>query len=224
MNGKNKNNEIRATSDEQRIKSWHIHRRLYNWVIHWADTRFGVLALIILAVTEPICVPIPADCLVIGLCLGKPKKSIHYGLTCAFFSVLGGTIAFSLGLLIGGENVVSFFEKISIGPLHLADKAQKALDLYSKYDFWAIAISALTPVPYMIFSWIGGMAGVSLAKFIAVSAVFRTMRFGGEALIFYFLGQRARRIIEKYFNIATVVVIILLIILVYLMKLLSRLF
>ncbi len=212
-----------ATSNEK-IAWWHWHRRLYNWVVHWADTRFGMLALILLALTEPICVPIPADVMVIGMCLGKPKRSLRYGLTCAFFSVLGGTIAFSLGLAIGGERVVHFFEQISFGPIHLGDKANLALELYQKYDFWAIAISALTPVPYMLFSWVGGMAEVSLLKFIGISLIFRTMRFGGEALLFYFLGDRARRLIEKYFNIATIVVIILLALLVYVMRKLSHMF
>jgi len=206
------------------VSWWHWHRRLYNWVVHWADTRFGFLALVVLALTEPICVPIPADVMVIGLCLGKPKRSLRYGLTCAVFSVLGGTIAFSLGLAIGGENVVHFFEMLSFGALNLGDKAQKTLDLYQKYDFWAIAISALTPVPYMLFSWLGGMAKVSLLKFIAVSIVFRSMRFGGEALLFYFLGEKARRLIEKYFNTATVVVIVLLAVLAYVMKKLGHMF
>jgi len=215
--------EQRATSDEK-VAWWQWHRRLYNWVVHWADTRFGVPALIVLALTEPICVPIPADIMVIGLCLGKPKRSLRYGLTCAFFSVLGGTIAFSLGLALGGERVVHFFEQISFGPIHLGDNAQKALELYQRYDFWAIAISALTPVPYMLFSWVGGMAEVSLLKFIGISVIFRTMRFGGEALLFYFLGERARRLIEKYFNIATVVVIILLALLAYIMRKLGHIF
>ena len=210
--------------DQKEIAWWHWHRHLYNWVVHWADTRFGVLALILLAITEPICVPIPADVLVIGLCLGKPKRSLRYGLTCSFFSVLGGTIAFSLGLAIGPEKVVSFFEQISIGPIHLGVKAQKALELYQEYDFWAIAISALTPVPYMLFSWLGGMAEVSLLKFIGISVIFRTMRFGGESLLFYFFGQRARRLIEKYFNTATVVVIVLLVIVAYLIKKLGHIF
>jgi membrane protein YqaA with SNARE-associated domain len=199
---------------------------LYNWVVHWADTAYGVPALIVLALTEPICVPIPADVLVIGLCLGKPKRSLRYGLTCALFSVLGGTIAFSLGLAIGGERVVNFFEQISFGLIdfNLGNLAHKALELYQKYDFWAIAISALTPVPYMMFSWVGGMAEVSLLKFIAISVIFRTMRFGGEALLFYFLGERARRLIEKYFNLATVIVIILLVVLAYAMKRVGHIF
>lgn len=211
-----------ATSGE--VAWWHLHRRLYNWVVHWADTRFGMPALIILALTEPICVPIPADVMVIGMCLGRPKKSMKYGLTCAFFSVLGGTIAFSLGLAIGPERVVSFFERISFGPVDLGHKAQQALQLYQRYDFWAIAVSALTPVPYMLFSWVGGMAEVSLLKFVAISVVFRTMRFGGEAALFYLFGRKARRLIEKYFNLATIVVIILLVILAYAMKQLARLF
>ena len=208
----------RVTSDKS-VAWWHWHRRLYNWVVHWADTRYGMVALIVLALTEPICVPIPADVMVVGLCLGRPKRSLRYGLTCSFFSVLGGTIAFSLGLAIGPERVVDLFSTIGLGA-----KAQFALDLYTKYDFWAIAISALTPVPYMIFSWVGGMAEVSLLKFVGISLVFRTMRFGGEALLFYFLGEKARRLIEKYFNIATVVVIILLICVVYVIKKLGHIF
>jgi membrane protein YqaA with SNARE-associated domain len=193
-------------------------------VVHWADTRFGILALIVLALTEPICVPIPADVLVVGLCLGKPKRSLRYGLVCALFSVLGGTIAFSLGLAIGPERVVHFFEQISFGPINLGDKAHQALELYRRYDFWAIAISALTPVPYMLFSWVGGMAEVSLLKFAGISVIFRTMRFGGEGLLFYFLGERARRLIEKYFNIATFVVIILLAVVAYAIKWLGSIF
>ena len=211
-------NERRATSNEN-VAWWHWHKRLYNWVVHWADTRYGMLALILLALTEPVCVPIPADVMVVGLCLGRPKRSLRYGLTCAFFSVLGGTIAFSLGLAIGPERVVAFFDTVGLG-----GKAQLALDLYTKYDFWAIAISALTPVPYMIFSWVGGMAEVSLLKFVVISVIFRTIRFGSEGLLFYLLGERARRFIEKYFNLATIGVIILLVVVAYAMRKLGHMF
>ncbi len=210
---------VREQQQSEPVAWWRLHRRLYNWVVHWADTRFGVPALIVLALTEPICVPIPADVMVIGLCLGRPRRSIRYGLTCAFFSVLGGTIAFSLGLAIGPERVVDLFNTVGLG-----SKAQFALELYQRYDFWAIAISALTPVPYMIFSWVGGMAEVSLVKFVVISVVFRTMRFGSEGLLFYFLGKRARTLIEKYFNLATIVVIILLAIVAYLIRWLGHTF
>lgn len=196
---------------------WHLHRRLYNWVLHWANTRFALPALILLAVTEPICVPMPADVMVIALSLGKPKNGIRYGLICAVFSVLGGTIAFLLGLAVGGHSVVSFFDMMHLGP-----KAQQALELYEQYDFWAISISALTPVPYMIFSWVGGMAEISIVKFILISLVFRTIRFGSEGVLFYFLGARARQFIEKYFNLLTVIAMILLVLLAFLMHAMKK--
>ena len=68
------------------------------------------------------------------------------------------------------------------------------------------------------------MAEVSLVKFVGISVIFRTMRFGSEALLFYLLGERARRLIEKHFNTATVVVIILLAIIAYAMKRLGHIF
>lgn len=206
------------------VKAWQLHKRMYNWVLHWANTKYGFLALIVLAVLEPICVPIPADLMVVGLSLGKPKNGIKYGIVCSLFSVLGGTIAMLLGMAIGGENVANFFEKIAIGPIHLGPKVQGALSLYSKYDFWAIAISALTPVPYMLFSWLGGMADVSIWKFIGVSLVFRTLRFASEGVLFYFLGEDAKHYIEKHFNRATVIAMGLLIVLVVILKKLGSIF
>jgi len=205
--------------ENQKPAWWHWHRHLYNWVVHWADTRFAMVAMIVLAITEPICVPIPADIMVIGMCLGKPRRAIRYGLICSIFSVLGGTIAFALGLAIGGDNVVAFFENIRLGA-----KVNLALELYRKYDFWAIAISALTPVPYMLFSWLGGMADVSIKKFFLISIIFRTMRFGSEGLLFYIFGQRARSFIEKYFNLATVIAIIGMALIVLAVKKLGHLF
>lgn len=202
----------------QNSKKFLLHRRIYDWVLSWAQTKYGLLVLIILAVLEPIFVPIPADVMVIGMSLGKPRKGIYYGLICAGFSVLGGTLAFLLGLAVGPERVVQFFDTFSFGPLALGNKAQKALELYQRYDFWAVAISALTPVPYMLFSWLGGMAQISIFKFIWVSAIFRTMRFGVEGLLFFLFGAKAREWIDKHFNTATVIVMAGLIIAVWLLR------
>ncbi|MGE4285954.1 MAG: YqaA family protein, partial [Phycisphaerae bacterium] len=197
------------------IKPWELHKKLYNWVLGWADTKYGLLALIILALVEPICVPVPADVLVLGMSLGKPKNGIKYGLICSLFSVFGGTIALLLGLALG-ESVLSFFHSIDF--YHIGDKADKALALYTKYDFWAISVSALTPVPYMLFSWLAGIANVSVVKFVLISIVFRSLRFGSEGVLFYFLGEKARDVIEKHFNTATIIVMVLLGLVVYALK------
>ena len=196
---------------------WHFHRRLYNWMLRWADTKYGFVALIVLALLEPIFVPIPADVMVIGMSMGKPKSGIKYGLICSIFSVIGGTIALLLGMMLAGEdgrNIIDFFSGISVGPVDLGPKVEMARDYYQKYDVWAVGISALTPVPYMLFSWLGGLSGISVVKFILVSLIGRSLRFGTEGVIFYFFGQKARYFIEKYFNLLTVLFMVLVIIVV----------
>jgi len=103
------NDTVKQSQRSEAVARWQWHRRLYNWVVHWADTRFGTQALIALALTEPICVPIPADVMVIGLCLGRPKRSIRYGtaqLRAGSFGRKGraGTGALSQIRLLGNRN------------------------------------------------------------------------------------------------------------------------
>ena len=179
---------------------WQIHKRFYRWILGWAEHKYGPVAMVVVALIEPICLPIPADLLLMAMCLAKPKKALRYGLLVAGFSVLGGCLAFGLGLAIGGENVSEFFGAMKLGPLDLGPKVDITLQLYNRFSFWAVATSALTPVPYMLFSWLGGFAGISFWLFAVTSIIFRSLRFGSEAVLIYYLGERAKPLIDKYFN------------------------
>ena len=201
------NNQFAKTTLESR---WQIHKRLYRWVLGWAEHKYGPVAMVVVALVEPIFLPVPADLLLVAMCLAKPKKALRYGLLVAAFSVLGGCLAFGLGLAIGGQTVSEFFHNLHIGPLNLGPKADLTLQLYSRFSFWAVATSALTPVPYMLFSWLGGFAGISFALFAITSIIFRSIRFGSEAVLIYYLGEKAKPLIDKYFNLICCAVIALL--------------
>lgn len=209
----------RPAETGREVSRWHVHRRLYNWAIHWADTPYGSPAMAVLAFSEAIFFPVPADVLLLALCLGKPKRSFWYGAICVTFSILGGCTAFALGLAIGGDRVIRALELIHLGP-----KAEQAMALYRAYDFWAVAIAALTPVPYVMFSWLGGISKISFAGFVGTSIVFRSMRFLSECTMIYFVGARAKPWIEKYFNLVSALVIVLIVLLFLAMKWLSELF
>ena len=49
-------------------------RRLYDWVLHWAETPYGVWALFILAFSESSFFPIPPDVLLIALAIGAVQS------------------------------------------------------------------------------------------------------------------------------------------------------
>ena len=210
------------TTSPATIARWQIHKRFYNWILGWADHKYGPIAMVVVALVEPIFLPVPADLLLVTMCLAKPKKALRYGLLVAGFSVLGGCLAFGLGLAIGGNNVIGFFHDHPLGPLHLGAKADITLQLYGQYSFWAVATSALTPVPYMLSSWLGGLAGISFTLFAITSIVFRSLRFGSEAVLIYFLGEKAKPLLNKYFNLICCALIVLLAGLFLLTKMITR--
>ncbi len=79
------------------VPRWHLHRRLYEWVLHWADTRYGTPALVLLAFSESSFFPIPPDPLLMALALARPRRSFYYALVCSIASVLGGLFGYLIG-------------------------------------------------------------------------------------------------------------------------------
>ena len=51
--------------------------KTYDWVLKWADTPYGPIALFILAFSESIFFPIPPDILLIALALGSVGRSFR---------------------------------------------------------------------------------------------------------------------------------------------------
>ena len=75
-------------------------RKLYDWVLHWADTPYGVPALFLLAFAESSFFPIPPDVLLIALALGSPKRAFRFALWCSIASVIGGVFGYGIGYFL----------------------------------------------------------------------------------------------------------------------------
>ena len=181
-------------------------RHLYEWVLSWAETRHAGKAMALLAYTEAIFFPVPADVLLIALCMGRPKSSFRWAAICTFWSVVGGATAMLVGLAVGQERVVEI-----MGWLGQGERAQQALDLLRQYGFWTVAIAALTPVPYNVCSWLAGFSEVRPLTYLLASVLFRPMRFFGVAGLVYLVGPHAKRFIDRYFNLVTVLFMVIVI-------------
>ena len=75
-----------------------IIRRLYDWVLKWAESPYGAPALFLLAFAESSFFPIPPDVLLIALAISIPSRSFRFALICALGSVLGGILGYFIGL------------------------------------------------------------------------------------------------------------------------------
>ncbi|MEJ2196561.1 MAG: hypothetical protein P8X73_17130 [Ignavibacteriaceae bacterium] len=72
-------------------------RKLYDWVLHWAETPYGPAALFVLAFAEASFFPIPPDALLIALVLGVTQKAFKFATICLVGSVTGALLGYAIG-------------------------------------------------------------------------------------------------------------------------------
>jgi membrane protein YqaA with SNARE-associated domain len=181
-------------------------RRLYDWVLHWAETPYGTWALFFLALAESSFFPIPPDVLLIALAISIPAKSFRYALVCTVGSLIGGVIGYLIGyqfMEIVGLQILEFYG--------LMAKFNAVGDLYNKYNALAVGIAGFTPIPYKVFTISAGAFGINFPIFLAASAVSRAARFFIVGWLIYKFGPGIRAFIDRYFNILAVVFVILLV-------------
>lgn len=172
-------------------------RRLYDWVLHWADTPHGPVALFALAMAESSFFPIPPDPLLVALCLGAARKALRFAAVATVASVVGGIIGYGLGA--GAWHVLEgwFFAYVpGVSPESFATVQA----LYDRFDFWAVFLAGLTPIPYKVFTLSAGVFDINFGVFLAASLLSRGLRFFVVAGLIHRYGAPIARFIDRYFD------------------------
>jgi len=188
------------------LASWDIHRRLYDWVIQWAGTPYGTVALFLLAFAESSFFPIPPDILLIALAIGRPEWSLWFALVCSVGSVLGGILGYGIGHG-AWEATSGFFFKYIVSE----KKFDKVKHLYERSAFWAVFTAGLTPIPYKIFTIAGGVCRIRFSVFMIASILSRSARFFAVATLIWYFGPAVKNAIDRYFNVVCIVFTLLLV-------------
>jgi membrane protein YqaA with SNARE-associated domain len=181
-------------------------RRIYDWVLGWAYTPHGTLALFLLAFAESSFFPIPPDVLLIALAVARHQRAFSYALVCSIGSVLGGCF----GYLIGWQFMSSIGNRI-VALYDFSDKWEIIRGLYTQYDAWAVGIAGFTPIPYKVFTISAGAFEINFAVFLIASAVSRSARFFLVGGLLYLFGPGIRAFIDRYFNLLAISFTVLLV-------------
>ncbi len=174
-----------------------IVRRLYDWVLHWAETPYGIPALFLLAVAESSFFPVPPDVLLIALSLSLRKRAFYYAAVCTVGSVIGGAIGFFIGMKFWSVGQGILFHYVS------KETFEMVRTYFQNYEAWAIAIAGFTPIPYKVFTISAGFFQVNFLVFMVVSFLSRGARFFLVGGLIYLFGKHIRNFIDRYFNLLT---------------------
>ena len=183
-------------------------KRLYAWVLHWADTKYGLPALMCLSFAESSFFPIPPDVLLIALCMGAPARAFRFAFWCSVCSVLGGIGGYYIGFAAEPLGRWIIFDL-----LHYGAAWDKVAVLYGQNAFLSIVTAAFTPIPYKVFTIAAGVfhEQVSLGTLVLASAIGRSGRFFLVAGCIYYFGPPVKRLLDKYLEVFTVIFMVLLV-------------
>ena len=182
-------------------------RRLYDWVLHWAHTPYGLPALFLLAFAESSFFPLPPDILLLALCLSLPARSYRFALLTTIGSVVGGMVGYLIGYTLWGATSEFFYLYV---PGFSSSGFNQIQQWFSSYDFFVIFAAGFTPIPYKIFTIGAGVFEINFPLFVLTSVISRGLRFFILAWLVHRFGEKVKAGIDKYFNLLTLAFMILL--------------
>jgi len=183
-------------------------RRLYLWVLHWADTPYGTPALFLLSLAESSFFPVPPDVLQIALSVSRPKQSFYYAAVSGVGSVVGAVIGWLIGFAFWAAVGWFFFDYVPGVNQENFDRVQQ---LYNQNAILALFGAAFTPIPFKVFTIAAGVFQVSLWELVVASSIGRFARFMLVAAFIYLFGPAVKALLDKYFGLVTFVLFVLLI-------------
>jgi membrane protein YqaA with SNARE-associated domain len=182
-------------------------RSLYDWTMHWADTKQALVALFLIAVVESSVFPIPPDVLLIAIVASSARLWLRAAALCAIGSVLGAAGGYLIGhafMATAGQAIVDFY-----GAQH---HWAKVVELYTgEWGIWFLAAAAFTPIPYKVATIAAGATGMAFVPFLLVSLVGRAARFFLVAGLLRLFGPAIRRTLERNFDLAALAFLVLLV-------------
>ncbi|MFQ5696438.1 MAG: YqaA family protein [Terriglobia bacterium] len=183
-------------------------RRLYDWTLSWAETRWGPAALGVLAFSESVIFPLPPDPLLMALGLGKPARAFRFALIATLASVAGALGGYALGLWLWPAVEQFFFQWV---PGFTQENFRYVQAKFQQNAFLAIFAAAFTPIPYKVFTIASGVFEVGWGTLVVSSLLGRGLRFFAVAALVRWLGPPAKQFIDRHFNLLTILFFLLLV-------------
>ena len=166
-----------------------------EYILQKSESRGYSWLVFFLTICESIFLFIPPEVFIAPPIIANKKRALPITVAASLGSIVGGGIAYMIGLWLYDSVGVWLIETFS-NP-ELIETAIKPM--FNKYGILIIVLTAVTPIPYKLLAIWLGFIGYPILLFLAVSAIFRTGRFAIIATLLYFFQERANAIVKKYF-------------------------
>jgi membrane protein YqaA with SNARE-associated domain len=180
------------------MKDW--FKKVNNWIVYLANTKWGTFALFICAFADASFLPLPVTTFFLVLILLNRRKLYKYILFVVLGTVTGALAGYTIGhyawVKPDGEytGVVQFlFNNIPGFSLAVYEKVQT---LYTKWDFWILSGATVTPLPYGMFSVTSGAFNINIFIFFVTTLISQAIKYLFLAFFTVIIGPKIRKLSE----------------------------
>ncbi len=177
---------------------------LRNWSDNHSHGKNAKFWLAAISFAEASFFIIPPDIFLLAILINNGARWIHYAWITTVSSVLGGLLGYALGFF--------FFDLVGeflINTYNLQSQMAVVSGLFQENAFWAIFISAFTPIPFKVFTLSAGFFHINIFTFLIASTIGRGMRFFAVGYLVKLFGKQMAHYAFKYFNYITLLILAL---------------
>ncbi|MDH3786392.1 MAG: DedA family protein, partial [Acidobacteriota bacterium] len=151
-------------------------RRLYDWVLKWAEHRHAQSALFIMAFAEASFFLVPPDVLLMAMSVARPLRAFRFAAIATVGSVTGGLAGYAIGWGLWGSLEPFAYEHLGLLGLTPSNFAHVQA-MYADNAFVSLFVAGFTPIPFKVFTIAAGVFGIPLPVFVLASIIGRGSRF-----------------------------------------------
>lgn len=182
-------------------------RRLYEWTMRLAEHPRSEWALAGVSFSESSFFPIPPDVLLAPMIMANRKKTWRYCIICTVSSAIGGVFGYLIGLLLMdtvGQWIINLYG--------LQESFDVAREKFNEFGWLMVLLGGgFTPLPYKVITILSGITQLNFLVFLLVGTFARGTRFLITCSVLYWLGPKAKEMIEKRLGLAFTLLIIIIV-------------
>ncbi len=170
-----------------------IQKKLKQKTRQFIDSKHMLTGITVASFLESTIVPIPLEAVLVPLMQARREKLWLIALMATLGCVVGALFGYALGYYLF-DAVGDWIINTLSSPEQFESVKQKMQD----QGFWFVITLGIVPIPFQIAMLAAGATKYSIWLFLLASAIARSIRYFGLAIIVYYAGNEAERVISKH--------------------------
>lgn len=170
-----------------------IKKNIKQKTRHFINSKHMLSGITIASFLESTIIPIPLEAVLVPLMQARREKLWIIALMATLGCIIGALFGYALGYYlfdVVGDWIINMFSS----PETFENVRQQMQD----QGFWFVITLGIVPIPFQIAMLAAGATKYSLTLFLIASAIARSIRYFGLAVVVYYAGNQAERVINKH--------------------------